>query len=114
MKKKTDWKKVGAVLGALAALVVVMGALYTLDCFLTRAEGDDHFVEIPTFLAMQKQVEGKFVAWDIKDKQRQISEYDAVYGAGCGRCDGKLKAYYDWLVLERDRLIDWAKKTPGK
>jgi hypothetical protein len=63
---------------------------------------------------MQKQVEGKFVAWDIKDKQRQISEYDATYGAGCTRCDGKLKAYYDWLVLERDRLIDWAKKPPGK
>ena len=113
---KTDWKKVGTVLGALAALVVIAGAFYTLDCFLTRAEGDDYFVEIPTFLAMQKQVEGKFIAWDIKDKQKQISEYDAAYGQGCQRCDSKLKTYYDWLILERDRLIDFVKakaKPPG-
>jgi len=115
---KTDWKKIGIVAGAIVSVLTVFAlvgtAVYKADCWNVRAEGTEHFTTLPTFLAMQKQVEGKFVAWDIKEKQRQISEYDAAYGAGCARCDGKLKAYYDWLVLERNKLIDAAKNPPGK
>ena len=113
-----NWKKTALIAGALVSvltiLAIVGAAVYKADCWNVKTEGTEHFTTLPTFLAMQKQVEGKFVAWDIKEKQRQISEYDAAYGAGCARCDGKLKAYYDWLVLERNKLIDVTKNPPGK
>jgi hypothetical protein len=111
---KTDWKKIGMIAGAVLSILGIIAILYKIDCWNVKAAGTEHFTTLPTFLAMQKQVEGKFVAWDIKDKQRQISEYDAVYGAGCVRCDVKLKTYYDWLVLERNKLIDSAKAPPAK
>jgi len=109
-----NWKKIGLVAGAVLSILGIIAILYQVDCWNVKAAGTEHFTTLPTFLAMQRQVSAKFDSWDLKDKQRQISEYDAAYGASCARCDSKLKSYYDWLVLERNKLIEALKAKPAQ
>ena len=105
------WKQVGALLGGIVAFLAIIGAVYKADCWNVEKTGEDHFVEIPTYLAGQQKVFDKFDAWELKDKQREISDMDNRYGPGCARCDAKLKQYYDMIKLERDRLL---KEMKGK
>ena len=119
MGDKVGFKELGIITGAIVSLLVIFGAVYKADCFNIRVHGDEHFVKplevkleaekdfvtIDTYLAGQKKVFRKFDAWELEKKQGLINDYDKQYGEGCQRCDPKLKIYYDWLKLERDKLI---------
>ena len=100
-----NWKQIGVICGAIMGLAAVFGLVYKADCWNIKAKGAEHFATVETYLAGQKKIEKKFDSWELKEKQKEITGMDQVYGEGCARCDSKLKQYYDWLKLERDRLI---------
>jgi len=102
---KNNWDKAKVIIGVVLGLVAIFTIIYNADCYNVKQAGSEVFATIDTVVAMQQRVEKKFDSWDLRNKINEIADLDNRYGPGCTTCDPKLRGYYNWLVIERDRLI---------
>lgn len=109
MATNNGWNKAKVIIGVLLGAAAIFTIIYNADCYNVKQAGSEVFATIDTVVAMQQRVEKKFDSWELRSKIAEIADLDNRYGPGCASCDPKLRGYYNWLVIERDRLIQQMK-----